>query len=50
MGVSLGKIKSDMGDIMLISPNSPIGILFMGKKIGDLVIHNNKEVRILGLV
>lgn len=50
MGVSLGKIKSDMGDIMLISPNSPIGMLFMGKKTGDLVIHNNKEVRILSLI
>ena len=44
IAAGLGKINIDGEDIFLLSPNAPLAKLLLGKKIGDLVNFNKKEL------
>ena len=47
LSVSIGNVKIDENAIMIISPQSPIGALLMGKMIGDTFSFRGKEAEIL---
>ena len=47
LSVSIGNIKIDEKPIMIISPQSPIGALLMGKIVGDKFSFRGKEAEIL---
>jgi hypothetical protein len=47
LSVSIGNIKIDEKAIMIISPQSPIGALLMGKMVGDKFSFRGKEAEIL---
>jgi hypothetical protein len=44
--ISLGKIDFEGTAYFVISPSSPIGQVFLGKKKGDSVVFNGKDIRI----
>jgi hypothetical protein len=46
MAVALPKIEVDGKSIFGMSPQSPLGELFMGKKVKDLVLFNKMEYSI----
>ena len=47
LSVSIGNINVDEKPIMIISPQSPIGALLMGKIVGDKFSFRGKEAEIL---
>jgi transcription elongation GreA/GreB family factor len=47
IAVSLGELSIGKDQYYAISPQSPIGSLLMGKKSGDLINFNGKEISIL---
>ena len=47
LSVSIGNINIDEKPIMIISPQSPIGALLMGKIVGDKFSFRGKEAEIL---
>jgi hypothetical protein len=47
LSVSIGQVKIDEKPIMIISPQSPIGALLMGKIVGDKFSFRGKEAMIL---
>jgi transcription elongation GreA/GreB family factor len=47
ISVSLGELSIGKDQYYAISPQSPIGSLLMGKKSGDLINFNGKEISIL---
>ena len=47
LSVSIGQVKIDEKPIMIISPQSPIGALLMGKIVGDKFSFRGKEAEIL---
>ena len=49
LSVSIGQVKIDEKSIMIISPQSPIGALLMGKMVGDNFSFRGKEAEILAI-
>jgi hypothetical protein len=49
LSVSIGQVKIDEKPIMIISPQSPIGALLMGKMVGDKFNFRGKEAEILAI-
>ena len=47
LSVSIGNINIDEKPIMIISPQSPVGALLMGKIVGDKFSFRGKEAEIL---
>jgi hypothetical protein len=47
LSVSIGQVKIDEKPIMIISPQSPIGALLMGKIVGDTFSFRGKDAEIL---
>ena len=47
LSVSIGQVKIDEKSIMIISPQSPIGALLMGKIVGDKINFRGKEAEVL---
>ena len=47
LSVSIGNINIDENPIMIISPQSPVGALLMGKIVGDKFSFRGKEAEIL---
>jgi sortase (surface protein transpeptidase) len=47
LSVSIGQVNIDEKPIMIISPQSPIGALLMGKMVGDTFSFRGKEAEIL---
>jgi hypothetical protein len=47
LSVSIGQVKIDEKPIMIISPQSPIGSLLMGKTVGDKFSFRGKDATIL---
>jgi hypothetical protein len=50
ISAALGKINLDGMDVFAISIRSPLGILFLGKKVHDTVVFNNTSYSILELL
>lgn len=46
MSIGLGKIEREGSSCILISPNSPIGKEFLGKKPGDQILWNQQTLTI----
>lgn len=49
LSVSIGQVKVDEKPVMIISPQSPIGALLMGKMVGDTFSFRGKEAIILAI-
>lgn len=49
LSVSIGQVKIDEKPIMIISPQSPIGLLLVGKVVGDTFNFRGKETNILAV-
>ena len=49
LSVSIGQVKIDEKPIMIISPQSPIGLLLLGKVVGDTFNFRGKETNILAV-
>ncbi len=49
LSVSIGQVKIDEKPIMIISPQSPIGVLLMGKIVGDKINFRGKEAEVLAI-
>jgi sortase (surface protein transpeptidase) len=49
LSISIGQVKVDEKLIMIISPQSPIGALLMGKMVGDKFSFRGKEAVILAI-
>lgn len=47
--VGLGKISLDQKDYFAISTESPIGSLFLGKKIGEYILLRDQKITIQGI-
>lgn len=47
LGVSAGEIKADGVIFYAIAPDTPMGKLLLGKSVGDVVVFNANEFRIL---
>jgi hypothetical protein len=47
ISVSIGQVKIDENPIMIISPQSPIGALLMGKMVGETFSFRGKEAEVL---
>ncbi|MGZ5134378.1 MAG: hypothetical protein ACXWCG_04480, partial [Flavitalea sp.] len=47
IGAGLGKHDLDVGTVFFLSPNAPLAKLLQQKKVGDLFIFNNMELRIV---
>lgn len=50
LSISIGPMKIDQETVMVISKESPIGKLLIGKKIGDTLTFNGKEIKIMNLL
>ncbi|SMG28114.1 3-oxoacyl-ACP synthase [Sphingobacterium psychroaquaticum] len=50
MAISLGKLHVEGHDYMAISAASPIGQLFMGKQVGDVIDFNGAKQQILAVL
>lgn len=44
--ISLGEINIDMHKVIVISPIAPLGNLLIGKKTGEVITMNKKEINI----
>ena len=49
LSVSIGQVKINEKTVMIISPQSPIGALLMGKLAGDKFDFRGKEAEVLGI-
>lgn len=49
MLVGLGKISLEQKDYFAISPESPIGSLFLGKKVGEFILLREQKITIQGI-
>jgi hypothetical protein len=49
MGISAGALQLGKDTYYAVAPNSPIGMLLMGKKVGDRVLFNGKEFTVIGI-
>ncbi|AWL09389.1 hypothetical protein HME7025_01533 [Aquirufa nivalisilvae] len=49
MLVGLGKISLEQKDYFAISPESPIGSLFLGKKVGEYILLREQKITIQGI-
>ncbi|MCZ2480114.1 3-oxoacyl-ACP synthase [Aquirufa nivalisilvae] len=49
MLVGLGKISLEQKDYFAISPESPIGSLFLGKKVGEYILLRDQKISIQGI-
>jgi transcription elongation GreA/GreB family factor len=49
VAISLGRLQLAGNEFMAISPQSPIGALLMGKKEGDRLEFNKKQIEVLQL-
>ena len=49
LSVSIGQVKIDEKTIMIISPQSPIGTLLIGKIVGDTFSFKGEETTILAM-
>ncbi|MHA8054902.1 3-oxoacyl-ACP synthase [Aquirufa nivalisilvae] len=49
MLVGLGKISLEQKDYFAISPESPIGSLFLGKKVGEYILLRDQKITIQGI-
>lgn len=47
IAIGLGKIKLNETELMIISINSPIGIVLNGKTKGDKISFNGKEIKVI---
>ena len=47
IGAGLGKQELDLGTVFFLSPNAPLAKLLQQKKVGDLFVFNNMELRIV---
>ncbi|MES2794821.1 MAG: hypothetical protein V4683_02590 [Bacteroidota bacterium] len=50
LSISAGKIEIEGQMVMAVSPNSPIGIILKGKKVGDGFIFLGKEQLIISII
>ena len=50
LSISIGPMKIDQETVMVISKESPIGKLLLGKKVGDSLTFNGKEIKIMNLL
>ncbi len=50
LSISIGPMKIDQETVMVISKESPIGKLLLGKKVGDSLTFNGKEIKITNLL
>ena len=50
LSVSLGKITIAAGKYYTISPEAPLSILLMGKKVGDRVVFRNRQIEVIGVL
>lgn len=50
MSVGLGIMDIDKIKVAAISPISPIGSILLGKKVGEKVLFNGKEIKILEVI
>lgn len=49
MLVGLGKIGLEQKDYFAISPESPIGSLFLGKKVGEYILLREQKITVQGI-
>lgn len=49
MLVGLGKISLEQKDYFAISPESPIGSLFLGKKVGEYILLREQKITVQGI-
>ena len=49
MLVGIGKMTFDQADYFVISPESPIGSLFLGKKVGEFIYLRDQKIHIQGI-
>lgn len=49
ISISIGKINLDGNDYYVVSPDSPVGKVLMGKRGGDSFLWNNKTTVILSI-
>lgn len=49
LSISLGAIKVEDKTIFVLSANSPIGNVLLGKRVGESIQFNGKEQKILGI-
>ena len=47
ISISAGQIEADGSTFFAISPNTPVGLLLIGKKLGDTVVFRNQTIKIL---
>jgi len=46
LAISIGEVEIDNNMFYVISPSSPIGKLLLGKKKGEIIYFNSKEIKI----
>ena len=49
LAISLGQVKIDKDKVLVISPITPLGKVFMDKVVGDSIKFNHKIYKILGI-
>lgn len=49
IGTALGKITFERAPVFVISLQSPLAQLLLGKKSGDMVVFNQKQIKILSV-
>lgn len=49
ISVSIGPVKFEDGQVMVVSPASPIGKLLIGKQVKDRVLFQGKELVVIGI-
>lgn len=50
IAIGIGRVSCDGRDVFVISPQSPIGKLLLGKRVGEVLVFNGKEQGILAIV
>lgn len=50
LAISAGEYMSDPEKYYCISLNTPIGIMLLGKSVGDTIMFNNNEIEILEII
>lgn len=49
IAIGIGVVKLDHGNYFVISPTAPVGKLFAGKQVGDVVKFNGKDIKIISV-
>ncbi len=50
LAISAGKVEVEAQSFFAISPNTPIGLLLMGKSLGDEVVFRDQKIKILNVI